>query len=93
MLTDLLQADDQAIIRRAQDTAWVAFGFTAIRLSRSGPIDPAQSVTAAGFDHSVAIVSGLETRSKSDMKWDVKRKRDGGLFGESGIHYYVKRIA
>ena len=59
---------------------------SAVGLGRACPVDAAEGMAAAGFNNSIAIASGGETRPQSDMKRNVDRKRGWRLLGESRVY-------
>jgi hypothetical protein len=44
-------------------------------------------MAAAGFDHDVAIPSGVEARPKSDVKRDLQRQGSWRMFGQPTVDY------
>lgn len=75
-----------SIVRCAEHTARVAFGFAGINLRRAIPVDAPQRVTAAGFDSGAAILSSVESRSQSDMKRNRRRKRRRGSLQQARVN-------
>jgi hypothetical protein len=80
-------ASHDSIYRRAQDSARVAFGLSAVGLGRAAPEDTAEGVTAAGLDHGVAVLSGAESGPKSDVQKRADGEGFGRLFRQARVYH------
>src|SRR5687767_12275507 len=85
MLTNLFHSNQDAITGCTQDAARVAFRHARVGLSCSSPVHAPEGVTAAGFDHSMAIASSLKPRTEPDMKCRFNGKRSRSLFCQPTI--------
>jgi hypothetical protein len=78
--------DESPIFFGSQNAARVAVGLAAVGGSFALPVDASEGVTAAGFDDSVAVASGAESRPKSDVKRDGSRQGMRGSLEEARVH-------
>lgn len=90
MLADLPVTDEDTGVRRPQHTARVTLGLTRICLGGTMPEDSSQCVAAAGLDHRVAILPGVEAGSNADVERNVEGKGSRRLFYQSCVYYNWK---
>src|SRR6186997_2965290 len=87
MLADPYPCLEYSFGRSPQHAARVAIGLTGVGLGCPFPVGTSQRVAAAGLDHRVAISSGVEAGSETNMKRNWDRKRGRTLFCKTSIDH------